>query len=176
MTQDPTKQLLRLELAELYLELQKYEQAERELQHLISGEAGGGEAGGGGGDARGALKRWKSAGSAAMIEAAANGAIRINAQYNAESAQFSTEEILGMILQYLRSLVSGATSTECRDVVLCVPGFFTDVRRRCHESTCRRHTHTHAHTTSHSHTKSHAHTPSHAHTHGLRSEDRTWSC
>jgi tetratricopeptide (TPR) repeat protein len=70
VTQDPTKQLLRLELAELYLELQKYEQAERELQHLISGEAGGGEADGGGGDARGALKRWKSAGSAAMIEAA----------------------------------------------------------------------------------------------------------
>ena len=65
VTQDPTKQLLRLELAELYLELQKYEQAERELQHLISGEADGG-----GGDARGALKRWKSAGSAAMIEAA----------------------------------------------------------------------------------------------------------
>ena len=70
VTQDPTKQLLRLELAELYLELQKYEQAERELQHLISGEAAGGEADGGGGDARGALKRWKSAGSAAMIEAA----------------------------------------------------------------------------------------------------------
>ena len=34
------------------------------------GGHGGGDFGGGGGDARGALKRWKSAGSAAMIEAA----------------------------------------------------------------------------------------------------------
>ena len=34
---DPTKQALRYELAELYLELQKYEQAEKELRALLSG-------------------------------------------------------------------------------------------------------------------------------------------
>ena len=33
---DPTKQALRYELAELYLELQKYEQAEKELRALLA--------------------------------------------------------------------------------------------------------------------------------------------
>lgn len=59
-----------------------------------------------------------------------NGDIGIKVNYRDEERIFNPEQILGMILTYLKQTAEQSLNTKVADVVIAVPAFFTDSQRR----------------------------------------------
>jgi len=59
-----------------------------------------------------------------------DGRIGAEVMYCNEQQQFTVEQVTGMILHKLKKTVEAATSQKCNDVVISVPGWWTDAQRR----------------------------------------------
>mmetsp|Transcript_6222 Transcript_6222/g.7150 ORF Transcript_6222/g.7150 Transcript_6222/m.7150 type:complete len:844 (-) Transcript_6222:114-2645(-) len=63
--------------------------------------------------------------------------IGIEVMYNDEKAVFTPEEITGMMLTCLRKTVASASDgAQATDIVVSVPGYWTDVQRRAMQDAC----------------------------------------
>ncbi|KAF4621024.1 hypothetical protein D9613_000100 [Agrocybe pediades] len=59
-----------------------------------------------------------------------NGSVGTEVLYRGEKAQFSATQLTGMYLGKLRDIASAELKTTVTDVVIAVPGWFTDIQRR----------------------------------------------